>query len=177
MDDKKKEQLSGGAIGGVIEGLIAGPAGAAGGATLGSLLFGSESDHKDVLRDTFYEVKEATSESANLYVHHIDPSGAEASSPEGIIDNVDGIPDLISIDSTSSNLIVEAETMEGIADDEQHALKQLRDFRTRGFKRVLVVPEDEIDLAVEWVEEHEERGNIEGSLTLSSPERINNVLQ
>jgi hypothetical protein len=176
MDDKKKDQLGGGTIGGVIGGLIGGPAGAAGGAALGGMIFGSESDHKDVLRNAFYEVKETTSGNAKLYVDHISPTGAEPTSPRGVIDDVDGTPDLISIDSTSANLIVEAETIEGIADDEEHALKQLRDFRTTGFKRVLVVSEDELETAVEWVEEHEERGNIEGSLTVSSPKWISNAL-
>ena len=176
MDDKSKNQLGGGAIGGALGAAAGGPAGAVVGATIGGWLFGRESDHNDTLRKTFSAVKESTSDDAHLYVSHIDPAGAESTSPQGVIDGVNGEPDLISIDSTSANLIVEVETMKAIAENGSHALDQLQDYRTSGFKRVLVVPEDEIEAAVEWVEAHEDQGTLEGSITVASPERIANVL-
>jgi hypothetical protein len=176
MDDKSKNQLGGGAIGGALGAAAGGPAGAVVGATVGGWLFGRESDHNDTLRKTYSAVKEATSDDAHLYVSHIDPDGAAPTSPQGVIDGVDGEPDIISIDSTSANLIVEVETMEAIAENGSHALNQLQDYRTSGFKRVLVVPEEEIDAAIEWVEAHEDQGALEGSLTVASPERIANVL-
>lgn len=176
MDDKSKDQLGGGAIGGALGAAAGGPAGAVVGATVGGWLFGRESDHNDTLRKTFSAVEEATSDSAHLYVSHIDPDGAETTSPQGVIDDVEGEPDIISIDSTSANLIVEVETMKAIADNGDHALGQLNDYRTSGFKRVLVVPEDEIEAAVEWVERHEDRGALKGSITVASPKRIGNVI-
>lgn len=176
MDDKSKDQLGGGAIGGALGAAAGGPAGAVVGATIGGWLFGRESDHNDTLRKTFSAVMEATSDDAHLYVSHIDPGGAEPTSPQGVIDGVNGEPDIISIDSTSANLIVEVETMEAIAENGSHALGQLQDYRTSGFKRVLVVPEDEVEAAVEWVEAHEERGTLEGSITVASPKRLANVL-
>jgi hypothetical protein len=66
--------------------------------------------------------------------------------------------------------------MEAIAENGSHALNQLQDYRTSGFKRVLVVPEDEIDAAIEWVEAHEDRGSLEGSITVASPKRIGNII-
>jgi len=176
MDDKSKNQLGGGAIGGTLGAAVGGPAGAVVGATLGGWLFGQESNHNDTLRKTFTALKEATSDDAHLYVSHIDPDGAESTSPQGVIEGVTGEPDIISIDSTTANLIVEVETMEAIAENGSHTLDQLQDYRTSGFKRVLAVPEDEVEAAVEWVAAHEDRGALEGSTTIASPKRIANAL-
>lgn len=176
MDDKSKNQLGGGAIGGSLGAAAGGPVGAVVGATIGGWLFGRESDHNDTLRKTFSAVKEATSDDAHLYVSHINPDGAALTSPQGVIDDINGEPDLISIDSTSANLIVEVETMEAIDENGSHALDQLQEYPTPGFKRVLVVPEEEVDAAVEWVEAHEDRGALEGSITVASPKRVGNVV-
>lgn len=175
MDDKSKNQIGGAAVGGAL-GAAGGPAGAVVGAAVGGWLFGQESDHDDTLRRTFSAVKEATSDGAHLYVSHIDPDGADSTSPQGVIDDVNGEPDLITIDSTTSNLIVEVETMKAIAENGNHALSQLQDYRTSGFKRVLVVPDDQVGAAVEWVKTHEDRSTLEGSITVSSPKRIGNAL-
>lgn len=63
----------------------------------------------------------------------------------GRIDGINGEPDIISIDSTSANLIVEVETREAIAENGNHVLDQLQDYPTSGFKRVLVVPDDVVE--------------------------------
>ena len=86
-------------------------------------------------------------------------------------------PDIIVTDPPTKNLIIEVETWKGIKDDEQHCLDQLSEFRTSGYKRMLVVPEAEIEETIDWVAEHEASSDINGpELMVASPNRLEGFL-
>jgi hypothetical protein len=62
--------------------------------------------------------------------------------------------------------------LKGIAENEIHAQDHLQNYPTSGFKRVLIVPEDEIEAAVDWIRIQEDPGAHWGSITAGSPGRI-----
>lgn len=172
MDDKDKDALGGAAAGGVIGGIIGGPAGGAVGAALGSIIASHESTHEDIVRTAAYEILDEAPSNATLYVDHVQPDGAADGNPEGVVDSINGVPDLLLTGQRCAQLVVEAETLGGIADDEQHALDQLADFRVHGFKRILLAPDDQIAEIEEWVHEHRRRDDINGQLTITPPDEI-----
>lgn len=157
MDGKDKEMPGGGALGGVLGGAPSGPQRAVAEVALCGPLFGHESDHGETIRHAYYEIREAASASTKLSVDHINPDGAETGSPENIIDDINGVPDIVVVDSTSANLIVEVETPESLKSEPRHIVEQLDDFRTQGFKRVLVVSDGVIYQVGEWAEEQRNR--------------------
>ena len=173
MDEKNKETLAGAGLGATVGGLMGGPPGAFIGGLIGGAFGSHEERHQEVIRQTHYTLLEQTSENATHYVDHIDPDGSEPGNTQNVLDGVNGKPDLIVTDPGNMNLIIEAETWPGIQDDEQHALEQLEDFRKRGYKRLLVAPEEDIEEVTEWVETQEQKGNISGpELTIASPTRL-----
>lgn len=171
MDEKSKKQAAGGTVGATAGFAVGGPPGALVFGALGAIIGGSESDHKDVLRQTYYELDEATGDDARIYIDHIDVDGG-AGNPEGRISDVDMVPDIVVVQQHGANLIIEVETIDGINDDPSHAVDQLNDFQTSGFKRLLVASEAELDEVFEWVAEAEDEGYIEKEVTLSTPERV-----
>ena len=174
MDEKKKDGLTGAAAGAAV-GAIGGPIGATLGALAGYAFGSDESAHKETTRKTFYALKEAAPE-ANIYVDHVDPDG-HAGSTRGAIDGLSHHPDIVLTGPPGRpNLIIEVETANGIGDDAEHAISQIEEFRVQGYKRVLVVPEKQLEDVFEWVEECEDQGLITGNLTLASPERVSKLL-
>lgn len=176
MDDKNKDTLTVGSLGAIIGGAVGGPSGVALGGIAGAVVGSRERKHNRILRNTFYELQEVTNNEAQIYADHIEPSGAEPTGPKNVIDGVSGVPDLICIAQCYSNLIVEVETVEAIENSSTHVIKQLNDFQTQGFKRVLVVPKSEVDDFLEWCEIHERRGNLEREIIISTPAGISAVL-
>ena len=85
----------------------------------------------------------------------------EDHNPEGIVEEIDGNPDLLYIDvmGPRANLVVEVETRAGLFEQTDHTLEQLENYRATGFKRVLVMPEGEVETAEQWVEDHDDRIN------------------
>ncbi len=171
MDEKSKKQLTGGTAGAAIGGAVGGPPGAVVGGAIGAILGGSESDHNEVLRTTYYELVEVTSDDAYIYIDHIDVDGDDGN-PESVIDDVDMVPDIVVVDQYGANLVIEVETIDGINDDPNHAVEQLNEFQTRGFKRLLVASQPEIDDVYAWVEQAEDEGHIDKEVKLSTPERV-----
>jgi hypothetical protein len=177
MDDKDKDQVAGAGVGGAAGLLIGGPVGGLVGSAIGAALSGHEEKHEAVLRESFYEFKEQSSDRAKLYADHIDPDGAKDGNTAGVVSGVEGRPDIVVIDPLTKHLVVEVETWEGIRNDEKHALKQLADFRAQAYQRVLIVPEEDIGDVMEWVEKNEEAGKIKGpELNLASPARLEGYL-
>lgn len=177
MDDKEKETVTGATVGGGIGFLVGGPIGAIAGGVLGSAIGSYEEKHEKIVRETHYTLAEQTSSVAKLYVDHIDPDGAEPGNTQNVLDGVNGKPDIIVTDPVTKNLIIEVETWKGILDDQQHALEQLEDFRKRGYKRLLVVPEEDIPETIEWVGDHERSDAIRGpELLVASPKRLEGFL-
>lgn len=173
MDDKNKDTLAGAGFGATVGGLIGGPPGAIVGGVLGGAFGSQEEKHKELIRQTHYNLLDQTSSSAKHHVDHIDPDGSEPGNTQNVLDGVEGKPDLVVTDPGNMNLIIEVETWKGIQDDPQHALSQLEDFRKRGYERLLVAPENEMDKIVEWVEKHLQEDNIEGTKpTIASPARL-----
>jgi len=173
MDEKSKKQLTGGTAGAVVGGAIGGPPGAAVGGLIGTILGGSESDHNEVLRETYYGIDEATGEDARIYIDHIGVDG-DAGNPEGVISNVEMVPDIVVVQQHGANLVIEVETIDGIKDDPGHVVQQLNEFQTQGFKRLVVASEAEYDDVLEWIEEAEDEDLIEQEVTIATPERIGN---
>lgn len=165
------ETLGGSTLGGLVGGAVGGPPGAVAGAAVGGWLFRRENDHDATLRRTFYEVRRATSEDAALYVDHVDPRGAEHARPKSV-DGVEGTPDLVVIDPPTTRVVVEVATPESIESDPDRVLDQLEAVRSDGFERVLVVPDGSLSTAGEWARRHSESGDLEGSLTVATPEGV-----
>jgi len=100
--------------------------------------------------------------SASLYVAHIDGDDYELETEDGgtggVLDSIDGEPDLIYSDvgGPTGNMIVEAETTKGFGSGQRdHTLDQLERYRLPGYKLVIAVPADEVQAAQEFVEEHD----------------------
>lgn len=176
MDDNTKDTLTGGGLGAVIGGLAGGPVGATMGGAIGALIGSSERKHNKALREAYYQIHDATDGEATYYVDHIDPKGAESSGTQNVIDGISGAPDIICIAQRYSNIVVEVETNEAIEDNSSHVIQQLNDFQTKGFKRVLVVPKSEVEDFKEWCEIHEQNGDIEQEVLLSTSETVGTVL-
>jgi len=81
------------------------------------------------------------------------------------------VPDIVCKSMATNNLIIEVET-EDTLDDE--AISQLDEFRLRGYRRVLVVPNGDS----ETVSEFEQRLNeeIPGKITVATPGTAANLL-
>lgn len=171
MDGKSKDQAAVGTVGAIVGGAIGGPGGAVLGGLLGGIVGGSESDHNEVLRDTYYALDEATADEAYIYVDHIDVDGDDGN-PEGVISDVEMVPDIVVVHQNGANLVIEVETIDGINDDPQHAVDQLNDFQTSGFKRLLVASHAEAQDVVEWVENAEDEDHIEEEVTITTPEGV-----
>jgi hypothetical protein len=176
MDDNNKDTLTGGGFGALLGGAVGGPPGAALGGLAGALLWGHERKHNKTLRETYYQIYEATDGEATYHVDHIEPKGAEEGGTQNVIQDVSGAPDLICIAQEYPNLIVEVEPVEAIENNSSHVTHQLNDFQTQGFKRVLVVPELEVDDFKEWCETHEQNGDLEQEMSISTPEAIGGLL-
>lgn len=176
MDDNNKGTLTGGGIGALIGGAVGGPPGAALGGLAGAVLGSYERKHNKTLRETYYQLHEATDGEATYYVDHIEPKGAEPGGTQNVITGVSGAPDIVCIAQRYSNLVVEVETVEAIENNSSHVIQQLNDFQTQGFKRALVVPESEVDDFKEWCETHEQNGDIKQEVLISTPEAIGALL-
>lgn len=178
MDDRNKSALGVGTAGAILGGAVGGPYGAAIGGTLGALFGSHEKKHNSILRETYYGLIEATDAEPRFHVAHISPRGTERGGTRGVVSGVAGAPDLVMLAPglPYPNLILEVETIQGIRNDESHAIDQLNDFQTEGFKRVLVAPEDDLNVIYEWCDHHEQRGEIRQEVQLSSPDRISGVL-
>jgi len=173
VDEKSKDTVTGAGLGAAVGGLIGGPPGALVGGVVGGAFGSHEEKHQELIRQTHYTLVEQTSPNAKHYVDHIDPENSEAGNTQNVLDGVSGKPDIIVTDPGNMNLVIEVETWEGIQNDPQHALEQLEDFRKRGYQRLLVAPEEEMDEIVGWVDRHESKNNIQGpELTIASPARL-----
>lgn len=156
------------AVGGGIGFAIGGPIGGAAGAAIAKWLSSvedSDSLHNRTLATAAKNVREHASNTGSLYIAHVDPESVgydvEDHNPQGIVEEIDGDPDLLYIDVMGSraNLVVEVETRAGLFEQTDHTLEQLENYRATGFKRLLVMPEGEVETAEQWVEDHDDRIN------------------
>ena len=122
----------------------------------------STSKHDRLLKTTYKTVSRNTSSNADVYTDHIDPRNA-AGNADGVIDGIDGIPDLI-VQDFPTNLIIEVEDAKGLKHP-QRVIDQLDGFSKRGAKRVLVVPDAEETLTVA----NEIASQVDGSVTVETP--------
>jgi hypothetical protein len=112
------------------------------GLALGAILSDSSPmDHHDTVEATYDELTDKTPSDASVYADHM---GA-APSPHGEIDGLSHVPDVVVKSGVAQNLFIEVETANSLADNASEARSQLRDFSTRGYRRLLVVPPSEED--------------------------------
>lgn len=165
------------AVGGGIGYAIGGPVGGAAGAAISKWLASIEdsdgrSEHNQTLATAARNVREHASEHGSLYIAHVESDeigrDLEGGNPQGIVPEIDGDPDLLYIDvmGPRANLVVEVETRAGLFEQTAHTLEQLENYRATGFKRLLVMPDGEVETAEQWVEDHDER--INGTLHITS---------
>jgi len=111
-------------------------------------LSSTEKDHDDVLEDTYQAVESAAASRSSIYVDHInvDADG----NPRSALPGEDHILDLVLTGFADNNLVVEVETADTL---DQTALDQLADFSTKGYRRVLVVPDGAVDDGAQLLED------------------------
>lgn len=145
---------------------IGGPVGGAAGAAITAWLSSveeSESPHNQALATAAKNVREHASEYGSLYIAHVDADDVgrdlEDENPGGIVSEIDGDPDLLYIDvmGPRANLVAEVETAKSLRTQTDHTLDQLERYRATGFKRMLAMPEGEVETAREWVQDHDDR--------------------
>lgn len=132
------------------------------------LLGSSEVDHDDVVEESYTKLAQAAPHDATIYADHIDTGP----NPRGEIDGLSRIPDLVVKSGIANSLIVEVETAESLIEEAADARAQLVDFSTSGYRRVLVVPDDEtaVEAARELV------ADIEGTVHLANPGTVEELL-
>ena len=127
----------------------------------------STSKHDRLLKRTYKTANRNTSSDADLYTDHINPRHA-AGNTDGVVDGIDGIPDLI-VQDFPTNLIIEVEDAKGLKHP-QRVIEQVDGFSKRGAKRVLVVPDAEETLTVA----NEIAAEVDGSVTVETPNSLAN---
>lgn len=115
----------------------------------------AESDHDQMVKKTYRDLYYATPSNASVYVdyHHYQgpkASGNTRGDPAG--KGFEHIPDvLVTGPPGTQNLVVEVEAGDDALNAE--AASQLRDFKTPGFKRALVVPNGTEEAGEAFVDE------------------------
>lgn len=175
-DDSDWKAVAVGATGGFA---IGGPVGAGAGAAIGKWLSSVEDDdslHDRTLATAAENVCDHASDTGSLYIAHVNPDDVgrdlENENPQGIVPQIEGDPDILYVDvpGERAQLVAEVETRAGLFDQTDHTLDQLERYRAQGYKRMLVMPEGEVETAREWVEDHDDR--IGGPLHICSAQNI-----
>jgi len=143
---------------------------AAGAVAVSAWLLSGEPEHGDVVDATYDELASEVAASATVYADHVD----DAPNSEAEIDGVSHVPDVIVKSAVDNNLVIEVETEGGLEDDPQHALEQLNDFSTAGYRRLLVVPEAHAEAGEAFVEEYGDE--LSGQYYLASPATVTEFL-
>lgn len=135
----------------------------------------SEKSHDEVVEETYNRLSEATPNDATVYADHL-THRSDVPNPDGKVDGVSKVPDVVVKSTQSNSLIVEVETADSLAERPAKAKAQLQDFSTAGYRRVLAVPEGKSD--VEAVREF--LGAIEddlnGKIYLATPDDVTEFL-
>lgn len=111
-----------------------------------ALLDRTQSNEHERLVQATYDTLQQEGPEANILVDDNDIGGT--GNPEGVLPT-DMVPDLILHAQETANLVIEVETETGLRDNEDHAEEQLEAFAAAGYRRVLVVPEDALEIARE----------------------------
>ncbi|MFC7079178.1 hypothetical protein [Halorussus caseinilyticus] len=170
-DSNTGKTIGGAAIGATI-GSVAGPAGTVAGGVIGAILAAGDEDydHNVLVTETFDTATNATPSDTSVYVDHVEPPGA-AGNPDGELDGVSHVPDVLVQGFAAPNTIIEVETPTAIANDPDHILDQLDDFRVPSYQRILVVPEPVVEDATRFVEE-----TVEGPVDVATPDSVSKYL-
>ncbi|ELK56219.1 MULTISPECIES: hypothetical protein [Haloferax] len=142
---------------------------AAGGIALASKVLGeSSADHHDVVEQTYDALVDEVPETATVYADHLSHRD-KIPNPEGEIDGLTRIPDVVVKSGYANSLIIEVETADSLQNEPSEALEQIQDFSVSGYRRVLVVPNGKSD-AEElegFIEQYDEQ--ISGKYYVSTP--------
>ncbi|WP_227130939.1 hypothetical protein [Halorubellus salinus] len=137
---------------------------------------GDLTEEEYVIKRAAEKLHRETNGEATIHTDHVDPRGTEDGDTLNVVDGIDGKPDLILKDFDYQSLLVEAETIEGIKNDQHHAIKQLNDFRQAGYKRVLLVPKRQTSEAEDWLKANTSKVENVDDVTVESAHSIPNLV-
>jgi hypothetical protein len=142
------------------------------GAALGYAILSDSSpmDHDETVEATYDELTDHVPADASVYADHIDAP----QSPHGEMDGLSRVPDIVVQSGDAHSLVVEVETADSLANDASEARSQLRDFATRGYRRLLVVPPSEED--TDAVETFLKDADFDGEIYLAVPSTASEFL-
>lgn len=144
---------------------------AVGGAIAVAKILSSDADHDDVVSDTVGALEAEAPSDASIYADGVDG----VPSPHGEVDGiVEHVPDVVVKSGVANNLIVEVETADSLEERDGDARSQLREFSTRGYRRVLVVPDGDGEQMAAFMEDVNER--IDGTIHTATPEDVAELL-
>lgn len=107
-------------------------------------------EHDELLEDTYDAIEAAVDDELELPTDH----GVGDDTDDTLsIDGIEGRPDLVLKGFEVRNTIIEVETADAIENRRGHVIEQIEGFRTNGYSRLLVVPDDAVEAAKELVEE------------------------
>ncbi|WP_277556232.1 hypothetical protein [Halobaculum limi] len=135
----------------------------------------SVADHHDVVEQTHDALVDEVPESANLYADHLSHRD-EIPNPEGEVDGLTHIPDVVVKSGFANSLIIEVETADSLQNEPAAAVLQMQNFSVSGYRRVLVVPDGKGDAEEleTFVEEYDNQ--IPGKYYVATPDEVSEFL-
>lgn len=135
------------------------------------LLGSSELDHDDTVQETYDALTGAVPTDATIYADHI----ADGPNPRSALDGLEHVPDIVVKAGSVNSLIIEVETADSLEHVRAKARKQVKEFRRRGYRRVLVVPpgKEDVEAVQEFIDEFEK---LDGQLHLCTPDSVVDLL-
>lgn len=120
-------------------------------------------EHDRALKKAYKVADKYTDSSATIFVDHV----TDQPTPHGAVDGLTQVPDMVIRGNPDvPNVIVEVETADSLDRAYADARSQLEDFRTRGYRRLLVVPSDALEAAETLA------GAVDGTVTVTTPKGL-----
>lgn len=122
-------------------------------------------EHDEILARAVAAAGEGATESGRLVVQHLEDAeiaGIDAvdedETTHGLLDNVEGRPDIIHTDvpGENGNVVAEVEHSSVLHDDPGHVIDQLQKYREGGYQTTLVVEAGAGESAYEWLSDRDE---------------------
>lgn len=144
-------------------------------AVANEILGESSADHHDVVEQTHDALVDEVPESATVYADHLSHRD-EIPNPEGEVDGLTHIPDVVVKSGFANSLIIEVETADSLQNEPSDALSQMQDFSVSGYRRVLVVPDGKTDAEEleTFVEQYDDQ--IPGKYYVATPDDVSKFL-
>jgi len=134
----------------------------------------SATDHQRLQKKTVHTAAKSCSSGGDVFAAHVSESNISTrkvdGNTNGVIDGVDGEPDLI-VQDFPTHIVAEVEDADGLK-DVSHVLDQLQDYSTAGYTTLLVVPDKEETLTVG----REITERVERTVHVTTPKGVANYL-